>query len=146
MNEIGELRAIFGHVLRASGVQIPQNNLDNLHSIREVEDGETEELDPGDVPGSFWLEIIDFAILGLLLEPIVLGFDSLALVEGFTPVEDNKGLLVHVGMLLDDAIGSANRTVFFLLIGVAATNFLLEYDALSKGFRDLACLSVQLPP
>ncbi|GJZ66300.1 hypothetical protein Tco_0622996 [Tanacetum coccineum] len=117
------MRAISGHVLGESGVQIPQNNLDNLHSIREAEDGATEVLDPEDVPGSFWLEIIDFAILG---------FDSLALVEGFTNVEDNKGLLVPVGMLFDDATG--------------LTYIQAEYDALSKGFRDLACSSVQLPP
>ncbi|GJR55535.1 hypothetical protein Tco_1406056 [Tanacetum coccineum] len=30
------------------------------------------------------------------------GFDPLALVEGFTPVEDNRGLLVTLGMLPDD--------------------------------------------
>ncbi|GJU31376.1 hypothetical protein Tco_1174965 [Tanacetum coccineum] len=53
-------------------VQIPQNNLDNLRSTEEEEDGATEVLDPRDVPGSILLEIIDFAILGLLLEPLVL--------------------------------------------------------------------------
>nr|GEV67491.1 hypothetical protein [Tanacetum cinerariifolium] len=79
MNEIGELRAISSHVLGASGIQIPQNNLDNLRSIEE-EDGETEVLDPRDVPGSILLEIIDFTILGLLLEPLVLVLDLDALV------------------------------------------------------------------
>ncbi|GKF43748.1 hypothetical protein Tco_0130300, partial [Tanacetum coccineum] len=59
------------HVHGASGVQILQNNLDNLISAVE-EDGETEVLDPRDVPGSVLLEIIDFVILGLLLEPLVL--------------------------------------------------------------------------
>nr|GEX04612.1 protein IQ-DOMAIN 32-like [Tanacetum cinerariifolium] len=44
INEIGELRAIFGHVLGAAGVQIPQNNLDNLQSIKK-EDGATEVSD-----------------------------------------------------------------------------------------------------
>ncbi|GKD13994.1 hypothetical protein Tco_1198401 [Tanacetum coccineum] len=72
VNEIGKLRAISSHVLGASGVQIPQNNLDNLRSIEE-EDGATEILDPRDVPSFVLLEIIDFAILGLLLEPLVLG-------------------------------------------------------------------------
>ncbi|GKF82019.1 hypothetical protein Tco_0243675 [Tanacetum coccineum] len=72
MNEIGELRAISSHVLGAFGVQIPQNNLDNLRSTREEEDGATEVLGPRDVSGSFLLEIIDFSILGLLLEPLVL--------------------------------------------------------------------------
>nr|GEU66475.1 putative reverse transcriptase domain-containing protein [Tanacetum cinerariifolium] len=52
MDEIGEPRAISGHVLRAVGVQIPQNNLDNPQSIREEEDGETEVSDPRDVSGS----------------------------------------------------------------------------------------------
>ncbi|GJV48021.1 hypothetical protein Tco_1438233, partial [Tanacetum coccineum] len=63
MNEIGELRAISGHVLGASGVQIPQNNLDNLQSIREEEDGATEVSDPQDVPGSIMLVVINFATL-----------------------------------------------------------------------------------
>nr|GEW80628.1 hypothetical protein [Tanacetum cinerariifolium] len=34
-DEVDELREIFGHMLGASGVQIPQNNLDNLQSIRK---------------------------------------------------------------------------------------------------------------
>ncbi|GKG12857.1 hypothetical protein Tco_0347094, partial [Tanacetum coccineum] len=63
MNEYGELRAISGHVLGASGVQIPQNNLDNLRSTEEEEDGATEVLDPQDGSGSFLLEITDFAFL-----------------------------------------------------------------------------------
>ncbi|GJT95701.1 IQ-DOMAIN 32-like protein [Tanacetum coccineum] len=37
-DKIGELRAVSGHMLGASEVQIPQNNLDSLQSIRE-EDG-----------------------------------------------------------------------------------------------------------
>ncbi|GKD79159.1 hypothetical protein Tco_1341780, partial [Tanacetum coccineum] len=32
-------------MLGAAGVQIPQNNLDNLHTLRE-EDGTLETLDP----------------------------------------------------------------------------------------------------
>ncbi|GKB20393.1 hypothetical protein Tco_0854316, partial [Tanacetum coccineum] len=36
-DEIGELRAISGHVLRATGVQIPEDDLDNQHSLREVD-------------------------------------------------------------------------------------------------------------
>ncbi|GKC09534.1 hypothetical protein Tco_1001144, partial [Tanacetum coccineum] len=124
MNGIGELRAISGHVLGAARVQIPQNNLDNLQSIREEVDGATKVSDPRDVPGFILLAVIDFATLGLLLRTD-LGFDLLALVEGFTPVEDNEGLLVMLGMLLDDVIVSANQTVFFMLIGVTATNLSL---------------------
>ncbi|GJY06127.1 retrovirus-related pol polyprotein from transposon TNT 1-94 [Tanacetum coccineum] len=142
MNKIGELRAIFVHV--AVIVQILQNNLDNLQSIREEEDEATEVSDPRDVSGSILLAVIDFATLGattsrgmgtlrgILLVAVILvkghafptkekvllvgfhlyptelntfpvGFDSLALVEGFTHVEYNEGLLVMLGMLLDDA-------------------------------------------
>nr|GFC76618.1 integrase, catalytic region, zinc finger, CCHC-type, peptidase aspartic, catalytic [Tanacetum cinerariifolium] len=49
--EVDELRAIFGHMLRASGVQISENNLDNLHSISE--DGTLENVDPQELLGSF---------------------------------------------------------------------------------------------
>nr|GEX79194.1 reverse transcriptase domain-containing protein [Tanacetum cinerariifolium] len=91
MNEIGELRAISGHVLGAAGVQIPQNNLNNLQSIKEEKDGATEVSDPEMYRVSFC-------------------FDPLVLVEGFTPVELNKGLLVTLGMLFDDAAVSANQT------------------------------------
>ncbi|GJZ78139.1 hypothetical protein Tco_0642811 [Tanacetum coccineum] len=49
-DEIGELRAISGHVLRATGVQITENDLDNLHSLREV-DGILVFVDPKDLLG-----------------------------------------------------------------------------------------------
>ncbi|GKE52077.1 hypothetical protein Tco_1487233, partial [Tanacetum coccineum] len=64
VNKIGELRVISGHMLGASGVQIPQDNLDNLISTEKEEDGATEVLDPRDVPGFILLEITDFAIFG----------------------------------------------------------------------------------
>nr|GEW04431.1 reverse transcriptase domain-containing protein [Tanacetum cinerariifolium] len=48
VNETGELRAISGHMLRAAGVQILENNLDNLHSSRE-ENGTLETVDPQDL-------------------------------------------------------------------------------------------------
>ncbi|GJX00991.1 hypothetical protein Tco_0184904 [Tanacetum coccineum] len=64
MNGIGGLRAISGHVLGASGVQIPQNNLENLQSIREEEDGATKVSNPQDEPGSIRLAVIDFSTLG----------------------------------------------------------------------------------
>ncbi|GKC50112.1 hypothetical protein Tco_1072857, partial [Tanacetum coccineum] len=44
---VDELRAVSCHMLGASGVQIPQNNLDNLKLTREV-DGTSETLDPQD--------------------------------------------------------------------------------------------------
>nr|GFA56070.1 hypothetical protein [Tanacetum cinerariifolium] len=46
VNEIGEMRAISSHVFGASGVQIPQDDLDNLISTEEKEDGATKVLDP----------------------------------------------------------------------------------------------------
>ncbi|GJU95087.1 hypothetical protein Tco_1319843 [Tanacetum coccineum] len=70
-------------MLGAFGFQIPQNNLDNLQSIRE-EDGTLETVDPLDCVGSEVLEILD---------SIILGFDPLALVERITLVECNKDLL-----------------------------------------------------
>ncbi|GJV67443.1 hypothetical protein Tco_1482952 [Tanacetum coccineum] len=46
-DEVGELRAISGHMLGVAGVQIPEDNLDDLHSSRE-EDGTLETMDPRD--------------------------------------------------------------------------------------------------
>nr|GEV58219.1 putative glutaredoxin family protein [Tanacetum cinerariifolium] len=50
VDEIGELKAIFGHMLGAAGVQIPKNNLNNLHSSREA-DGTLETTDPQNLLG-----------------------------------------------------------------------------------------------
>ncbi|GJS82872.1 hypothetical protein Tco_0749413 [Tanacetum coccineum] len=47
IDEIGELKAVSDHMLGASRVQIPKNNLDNLQSIRE-EDGTLETVDSPD--------------------------------------------------------------------------------------------------
>ncbi|GKE68950.1 hypothetical protein Tco_1527022, partial [Tanacetum coccineum] len=119
MNEIGELRAISGHVLGAAGVQILQNNLDNLQSIRKEEDEATEVSDTG------FHSVSSHRFCNLRGMGTLRGFDLLLIVEGFTPVEENKGLLVTLGILLDDTSVSANRNVFFLLIGVTETNFSL---------------------
>ncbi|GJZ60124.1 hypothetical protein Tco_0615940 [Tanacetum coccineum] len=87
-------------MLGAAGVQIPENNLDDLHSSRE-EDGTSETMDPQD---------------GL---------------DGFTPVEENIGLLetkfdeeeVFVFVFPEDVTGSVNLTRLSLFFGVTATNF-----------------------
>ncbi|GKC84949.1 hypothetical protein Tco_1140666 [Tanacetum coccineum] len=55
-DEVGELRAISGHMLGAAGVQIPEDNLNDLHASRE-EDGTSEFMDPQDLLGSFLLQI-----------------------------------------------------------------------------------------
>ncbi|GKB64742.1 hypothetical protein Tco_0920928 [Tanacetum coccineum] len=78
IDEIGELGAVSGHMLGAPGVQIPQNNLDNLQSIRE-EDGTLEQ----------WIPQIEW---------VLIGFDPLAPVEQITPVECNRGWLESFGL------------------------------------------------
>ncbi|GKA37046.1 hypothetical protein Tco_0723611 [Tanacetum coccineum] len=55
-------------MLRAFRVQIPQNNLDNLQSIKE-EDRTSETVDPQDCLGFLVLEVLDSTILALLLDP-----------------------------------------------------------------------------
>ncbi|GJS03778.1 hypothetical protein Tco_0320286 [Tanacetum coccineum] len=51
-------------MLGAARVQIPENNLDSLHSFRE-EDETSKTMDPQDLMGSFLLADIDLIILGL---------------------------------------------------------------------------------
>nr|GEW59959.1 hypothetical protein [Tanacetum cinerariifolium] len=68
MNEIDELRPISDHVLRAAVVQIPQDDLDNLKSIRKVEDETTEVSKTRDVSGSILVAVIDFTTIGLLFQ------------------------------------------------------------------------------
>ncbi|GJV49831.1 hypothetical protein Tco_1440043 [Tanacetum coccineum] len=121
IDEIGELRAISGHILGAARVQIPENNLDDLHSSRE-EDGTPKTIDPQDLLGSFLLADIDLTYLGLgvtlsravdflrgtsavvvilvkghafptIVKVRPVGCDLLALVDDFIHVEDNIGLL-----------------------------------------------------
>ncbi|GKD32892.1 hypothetical protein Tco_1248401 [Tanacetum coccineum] len=57
----------------AVGVQIPEKNLDNLHSSRE-EDGTSETMDPQDWLGSFLLADTDLRTLDLLTGTLVLDF------------------------------------------------------------------------
>ncbi|GJS80799.1 hypothetical protein Tco_0730680 [Tanacetum coccineum] len=45
-DKVHELRAAPYHIFRASGVWIPENNLDNLSLTREEEDGTSIALDP----------------------------------------------------------------------------------------------------
>nr|GEY41756.1 hypothetical protein [Tanacetum cinerariifolium] len=111
-------------------VQIPENNLENLHSSIE-EDGTLETVDPQDLLGSFLLADKNLLILVLLTGTLFLdslGFccDLLALVDMFTPVEDNIGLLetmfdedtVLMFVFLEDVTGSVNLTRLVLFIGV----------------------------
>nr|GEX27855.1 integrase, catalytic region, zinc finger, CCHC-type, peptidase aspartic, catalytic [Tanacetum cinerariifolium] len=59
--EVDELRAISGHMLGASKVQIPKNNLDNLHSI--IKDGTLEIVDPQELLGLVGLLSIGIGFL-----------------------------------------------------------------------------------
>nr|GFD29771.1 hypothetical protein [Tanacetum cinerariifolium] len=73
VDEIGELRAISDHMLGAAGVQIPENNLDNLHSSKE-EDGTLETVDLQDLLESFLLADKDLIFLDLLIGTLFLKF------------------------------------------------------------------------
>nr|GEZ00904.1 hypothetical protein [Tanacetum cinerariifolium] len=104
--EVGELRAVSGHVLGATGVQIPENNLDNVHSIVE-EDGTLKIRDPQDLLGldvllsrgigflRGTLAVVVILVKGYAFPTIVkvlpVGCDPLALVGKFNPVEDIIG-------------------------------------------------------
>ncbi|GJY17046.1 hypothetical protein Tco_0388537 [Tanacetum coccineum] len=131
-------------MLGAAGVQIPESNLDNLHSSRE-EDGTSETMDPQNLLGlgvsvsraSGFLRgtSTDLVILvkGHVFSTIVkirqVGYDPLALVDGLTPVEDNACLLETrfdeevVFVFPEDVTGSVNLTLLSLFLGVTATNF-----------------------
>ncbi|GKC24615.1 hypothetical protein Tco_1026765 [Tanacetum coccineum] len=113
MNEIGKLRAISGHVLRASGVQIPQNNLDIMQLISEEEDGETKVSDPRDILGFILLAVIDFATLEEW-DPIGTLLVAVNLVKGHafpTKAKKQIGRIVRIKSLLD-AVGITVAQVY----------------------------------
>ncbi|GJT11774.1 hypothetical protein Tco_0858816 [Tanacetum coccineum] len=136
-------------MLGAAGVQIPENNLDDLHSSRE-EDGTSETMDPQDLLGLGVLvsravgflrgtsAVVVILVRGYTFPTIVkvrpVGYDPLALVDGFTPVEDNIGLLetrfdeeaVFMFVFPEDVTGSVNLTLLSLFFWVTATNLSLE--------------------
>ncbi|GJV54455.1 hypothetical protein Tco_1450196 [Tanacetum coccineum] len=137
-------------MLGAAGVQIPENNLDDLYSSKE-EDRTSETMDLQDLLGSFLLADVDLIILGLgvslsravgflrgtsavvvilvkghafptIVKVHPIGYDPLALVDGFIPVEDKIGLLetrfdeeaVFVFGFTEDVTGSMNLTLLSL--------------------------------
>ncbi|GJY22963.1 hypothetical protein Tco_0396621 [Tanacetum coccineum] len=136
-------------MLRAAGVQIPENNLDDLHSSRE-EDGTSETMDPQDLlglgvslSGAFGFlrgtsAVVVILVKGHAFPTIVkvrpVGCNPQALVNGFTPIEDNIGLLetrfdeeaVFMFVFPEDVTGSVNLTLLSLFFGVTATNLSLE--------------------
>nr|GEW47820.1 reverse transcriptase domain-containing protein [Tanacetum cinerariifolium] len=136
--EVDELRAVSSHML---GFQIPENNLDNLHSTIE-EDITLEVVDPQDLLGLDVLLSIGIGFLrGTIAVVVILvkgntfptnvkvlpvGCDPLALVSKFTPVEESTGLLettfvkdvVLMDVFPDDGICSVNLIVLLLFTGV----------------------------
>ncbi|GJV99910.1 hypothetical protein Tco_1555162 [Tanacetum coccineum] len=124
-------------MLGAAGVQIPENNLDGncMHSSRG---GRWNSYNYGSprLLGSYLSADTDLRTLDLLAGTLVLDFlgcDPLALVDSFTPLEDNIGLLetrfdveaVFIIVFHEDVTGSVNLTLLSLFFGVTTTNFLL---------------------
>nr|GEV91267.1 hypothetical protein [Tanacetum cinerariifolium] len=104
INKFGDLREISSNMLGVVRVQIPENNLDNLHLARE-EDGTSKTMVPQDLLGlgASVSKVVGF-LRGTLVVVVILvkghafptivkvrpvGCDPLALVDGFTHVEDN---------------------------------------------------------
>nr|GEY03279.1 retrovirus-related Pol polyprotein from transposon TNT 1-94 [Tanacetum cinerariifolium] len=126
----------------------------NLHSSRK-EDGALETVDPQYLLGSFllaglgvsvstiigFLEVTSVVVILvkrnvflILVKVRPVGCDPLALVGGFTPVENNAGLLktrfdeeaVFVFVFPEDVTGCMNLILLAVFIGVTATNLPLE--------------------
>ncbi|GKD64183.1 hypothetical protein Tco_1306291 [Tanacetum coccineum] len=116
-------------------------------------------MDPQDLLGSFLLADKDLIFLGVSLSRAVgflRGTSAIVVilvkghafptivrvrpVDGFTPVEDNIGLLetkfdeeaIFVFVFPEDVTGSVNLTLLSLFFGVTATNLSLEWLMLSK--------------
>nr|GEW26464.1 hypothetical protein [Tanacetum cinerariifolium] len=139
-------------------VQIPENNLDNLHSSRE-KDRTLDTVDPQNLLGLgvFVYRAISF-LEGTTVVVVILvkghsfptmvkvrpiGCDPLALVDGFTFVEDNIGLLetrfdeeaVFVFVFPEDVTSLVNPALLSLFLGVTATNLTLELLMLGQAMR-----------
>ncbi|GJZ66169.1 hypothetical protein Tco_0622865 [Tanacetum coccineum] len=135
-------------MLGAARVQIPENNLDDLHSWEE--DGTSESMDPQNLLGlgvslsravgflRGTSAVVVILVKGHAFPTIVkvrpVCCDPLALVDGFTPVEDNIGLLetrfdeeaIFMFAFPKDMTGSVNLTLLSLFFGVTTTNLSLE--------------------
>ncbi|GJT74577.1 integrase, catalytic region, zinc finger, CCHC-type containing protein [Tanacetum coccineum] len=104
-------------MLGAAGVQIPENNLDDMHSSRE-EDGTSGTMDPQDCLGSFLLAYTYLRTLDLLTGTLVLDFLGFRLLETRFDVE-----AVFVIVFPEDVMGPVNLTLLSLFFRVTATNF-----------------------
>nr|GEU80787.1 hypothetical protein [Tanacetum cinerariifolium] len=144
-------------MLKAARVQIPENNLDNLHSSIK-EDGTLEGLG---VSASIVIVFIEGTIVVVILvkghsfptmvKVRAVGCDPLALVDGFTPVEENIGLLkirfeeeaIFVFVFPEDVTGSMNLTLLSLFFGVIA--IYLSLELLMLGCRHISLFYYQQP-
>nr|GEV57152.1 hypothetical protein [Tanacetum cinerariifolium] len=153
MYEVDELRAISSHMLGVSGVQIPENNLDNLHSI--TKDGTLEIMDPQELLGLDVLLSIGIGFpRGTIAVVVILvkghtfptnvkvhpvGCDPLALESKFTHVEKSTGVLetmfvkdvVLTSVFPDEGICSVN--LIFLLLFFRVTAISLVPKSLMQG-------------
>nr|GEW95963.1 hypothetical protein [Tanacetum cinerariifolium] len=142
MYKVDELRAISNHMLGASGVKIPENNLDDLHSI--IEDGTLELVDPKELLGLVVLlsngtrflrgtiAVVVFLVkkhtFSTNVKVCPVGCDQLALENKFTLVEESTGVLettfvkdvVLTGVFPDEGICSVNLIFLLLFFGVTA--------------------------
>nr|GEZ64225.1 retrovirus-related Pol polyprotein from transposon TNT 1-94 [Tanacetum cinerariifolium] len=109
----------------AFGVQIPENNLDNLHSI--IEDGTLELVDPQELSGSVSLIcVIFYWNMFPKGHYSSSGCDPLALESKFTPVEESTCVLettfvkdvVLTGVIPNEGICSVNLIFLSLFFGV----------------------------
>ncbi|GJT87711.1 retrovirus-related pol polyprotein from transposon TNT 1-94 [Tanacetum coccineum] len=94
-------------MLRAVGVQIPENNLDDLHSSRE-EDGTSETMDPQDLLGSFFVSRYRFKNLRFANRNVSFRFPRYWGI--------NVGICLTSRKVLD-AVGPTGRT--FTIVGNA---------------------------
>ncbi|GJT47919.1 hypothetical protein Tco_0974076 [Tanacetum coccineum] len=107
--KVDELRALPGHVLRASRVQVPEDNLDYLHWTRE-EDREYETADPQFLLGSKMLEGLDPKMLGSSLKLT----DFATLVLPWYTLTSGLGVITSVWLV---SLGGIMGLEVILLIG-----------------------------
>nr|GEX47564.1 phospholipase-like protein [Tanacetum cinerariifolium] len=125
--KVDELRVISGHMLRASGVQIPENNLNILHSI--IKDGTLELVDPQELLGSILLATNDLLILELLTGTLFLAaLDFLVYTN----------LITGLSVLLSIGIGSLRGTIAVVVILVKGHTFPTNVKVRPVGYDLLA--------
>ncbi|GJS60185.1 hypothetical protein Tco_0654969 [Tanacetum coccineum] len=113
MNKVDELRVVFSHMLGASRVQIPENNLDNLKLTRE-EDGEFETADPQFLLGSNMLEVLDPKMLGSSLK--LTDFAALVLLRDRLDGKMDELYKMEYGKMEQPTLSKARRGAYIVII------------------------------